>query len=117
MSQVRKFLDGGQTAPVKRKVPGADPVIIEQTPVEETVTTPKSYIIIDGEKFENTEEERQKLRDYFASVANERGGSSTLSQIADLAEKAALEGGNLTYDTPSNLFSYKDSAGIDQKID
>lgn len=117
MSQVRKFQDGGQTEPVKRKVPGADPVVIEQTPVEEAVTTPKSYIIIDGEKFENTEEERQKLRDYFARVANARGGSQVLSQIADLAEKAAIEGGNLTYDTPSNLFSYKDSAGVDQKID
>lgn len=117
MSQVRKFQDGGQTEPVKRKVPGADPVVIEQTPVEETVTTPKSYIIIDGEKFENTEEERQKLRDYFARVADARGGSQVLSQIADLAEKAAEEGGSLTYDTPSNLFSYKDSAGVDQKID
>lgn len=117
MSQVRKFQEGGQTEPVKRKVPGADPVVIEQTPVEEAVTTPKSYIIIDGEKFENTEEERQKLRDYFARVANARGGSQVLSQIADLAEKAAIEGGNLTYDTPSNLFSYRDSAGVDQKID
>lgn len=117
MSQVRKFQDGGQTEPVKRKVPGADPVVIEQTPVEEAVTTPKSYIIIDGEKFENTEEERQKLRDYFARVADARGGSQVLSQIADLAEKAAIEGGNLTYDTPSNLFSYRDSAGVDQKID
>lgn len=118
MSQVRKFQEGGAaTEPVKRKVPGADPVVIEQTPVTEEVATPKSYIIIDGEKFENTEEERQRLRNYFAKVSEGRGGSQTLSQIVEIAEKAAREGGNLTYDTPSNLFSYVDPEGTDQFID
>lgn len=80
MSQVRKYSSGGATeetqqttAPARRMVPGMAPVVVETTHTEESPT--KSYIIIDGEKIANTEEERQKLRNYAASVAEEHGGS------------------------------------------
>lgn len=83
MSQVRKYSSGGATeetqqttAPARRMVPGMAPVVVETTHTEESTESPtKSYIIIDGEKIANTEEERQKLRNYAASVAEEHGGS------------------------------------------
>lgn len=84
MSQVRKYDTGGsvqekpktQTPPARRIVPGMTPVVVQATASEETTETPiKSYIIIDGEKIANTEEERQKLREYAARVSDPNGGS------------------------------------------
>lgn len=117
MSQVRKYSSGGATeemqqttAPARRMVPGMAPVVVETTPTEESTESPtKSYIIIDGEKIANTEEERQKLRNYAASVAEEHGGSPIWNDIINKAEELANSehGGDLIYDTPSNGLSYR----------
>lgn len=80
MSQVRKYDTGGsvqekpktQTPPARRIVPGMTPVVVQTTASETPI---KSYIIIDGEKIANTEEERQKLREYAVHVSDPNGGS------------------------------------------
>ena len=98
MSQVRKYQEGGIT-PIKKDdetkvveqitpvVPGLEEIILKQKTVpttKQSIQKPTSYIILDGEKFENNEENRQKIAQYFAKVADPNGGSKALNQIKDL---------------------------------
>lgn len=132
MSQVRKYQSGGTTPekkeeeiittqePVKAIVPGLEEVILKETAKPETEATiqkPTSYIILDGEKFENNEENRRKVAQYFAKVANPNGGSRTLNQIKDLIFEASQNGYTINYDTPGNEFSYIDPNGQSHFID
>jgi len=132
MSQVRKYQSGG-TAPEKKEeeivtpqepikpiVPGLEEIILKETAKPETEATiqkPTSYIILDGEKFENNEENRKKVAQYFAKVANPNGGSQTLNQIKDLIFEASQNGYTINYDTPGNEFSYIDPSGQSHFID
>ena len=98
MSQVRKYQEGGVT-PIKKDneiqvaeqitpvVPGLEEITLKQKTVpttEQSKQKPTSYIILDGEKFENNEENRQKVAQYFSKVADPNGGSKALNQIKDL---------------------------------
>lgn len=138
MSQVRKYQEGGvapedkkketvvevqQSAtqePVKPIVPGLEEIILKETAKPETETTiqkPTSYIILDGEKFENNEENRQKAAKYFARVSDPNGGSQIFNQIKDLMFEASQNGYTINYDTPGNQFSYIDPQGQSHFID
>ncbi len=131
MSQVRKYQEGGIT-PIKKDdetqvveqitsvVPGLEEIILKQKTVpttEQTIQKPTSYIILDGEKFENNEENRQKIAQYFAKVADPNGGSKALNQIKDLIFEASQNGYSINYDTPGNELSYIDSTGQSHFID
>ena len=131
MSQVRKYQEGGIT-PIKKDnetqvveqitpvVPGLEEIILKQKTVpttEQTIQKPTSYIILDGEKFENNEENRQKIAQYFAKVADPNGGSKALNQIKDLIFEASQNGYSINYDTPGNELSYIDPTGQSHFID
>lgn len=131
MSQVRKYQEGG-TTPIKKDeetqvveqvtpvVPGLEEITLKQKvepTTEQTIQKPTSYIILDGEKFENNEENRQKVAQYFAKVANPNGGSRTLNQIKNLIFEASKNGYTINYDTPGNELSYIDSTGQSHFID
>lgn len=131
MSQVRKYQEGGIT-PIKKDnetqvveqitpvVPGLEEIILKQKTVpttEQSIQKPTSYIILDGEKFENNEENRQKIAQYFAKVANPNGGSKALNQIKDLIFEASQNGYSINYDTPGNELSYIDPTGQSHFID
>ena len=131
MSQVRKYQEGGIT-PIKKEnetqvveqitpvVPGLEEIILKQKTVpttEQTIQKPTSYIILDGEKFENNEENRQKIAQYFAKVADPNGGSKALNQIKDLIFEASQNGYSINYDTPGNELSYIDPTGQSHFID
>lgn len=131
MSQVRKYQEGGIT-PIKKDdetqvveqitpvVPGLEEIILKQKTVpttEQTIQKPTSYIILDGEKFENNEENRQKVAQYFAKVADPNGGSKALNQIKDLIFEASQNGYSINYDTPGNELSYIDPTGQSHFID
>ena len=111
MSQVRKYQEGGIT-PIKKDnetqvveqitpvVPGLEEIILKQKTVpttEQSIQKPTSYIILDGEKFENNEENRQKIAQYFAKVADPNGGSKALNQIKDLIFEASQNGYSINY--------------------
>lgn len=137
MSQVRKYQEGGVTpedkkketvveaqqpvtGPVKPVVPGLEEIILKETAKPETEATiqkPTSYIILDGEKFENNEENRQKAAKYFARVSDPNGGSQIFNQIKDLMFEASQNGYTINYDTPGNQFSYIDPQGQSHFID
>lgn len=138
MSQVRKYQEGGTTPedkkketvvevqqpatqePVKPIVPGLEEIILKETAKPETEATiqkPTSYIILDGEKFENNEENRQKAAKYFARVSDPNGGSQIFNQIKDLMFEASQNGYTINYDTPGNQFSYIDPQGQSHFID
>lgn len=131
MSQVRKYQEGGIT-PIKKDdetqvveqitpvVPGLEEIILKQKTVpttEQSIQKPTSYIILDGEKFENNEENRQKIAQYFAKVADPNGGSKALNQIKDLIFEASQNGYSINYDTPGNELSYIDPTGQSHFID
>lgn len=131
MSQVRKYQEGGIT-PIKKDdetqvveqitpvVPGLEEIILKQKTVpttEQAIQKPTSYIILDGEKFENNEENRQKVAQYFAKVADPNGGSKALNQIKDLIFEASQNGYSINYDTPGNELSYIDPTGQSHFID
>lgn len=131
MSQVRKYQEGGIT-PIKKDdetqvveqitpvVPGLEEIILKQKTVpttEQSIQKPTSYIILDGEKFENNEENRQKIAQYFAKVADPNGGSKALNQIKDLIFEASQNGYSINYDTPGNELSYIDQTGQSHFID
>ena len=131
MSQVRKYQEGGIT-PIKKDnetqvveqitpvVPGLEEIILKQKTVpttEQTIQKPTSYIILDGEKFENNEENRQKIAQYFAKVSDPNGGSKALNQIKDLIFEASQNGYSINYDTPGNELSYIDPTGQSHFID
>ena len=131
MSQVRKYQEGGIT-PIKKDnetqvveqitpvVPGLEEIILKQKTVpttEQSIQKPISYIILDGEKFENNEENRQKIAQYFAKVADPNGGSKALNQIKDLIFEASQNGYSINYDTPGNELSYIDPTGQSHFID
>lgn len=131
MSQVRKYQEGGIT-PIKKDdetqvveqitpvVPGLEEIILKQKTIpttEQTIQKPTSYIILDGEKFENNEENRQKIAQYFAKVADPNGGSKALNQIKDLIFEASQNGYSINYDTPGNELSYIDPTGQSHFID
>ena len=95
-------------------------IILKQKTVpttEQTIQKPTSYIILDGEKFENNEENRQKVAQYFAKVADPNGGSKALNQIKDLIFEASQNGYSINYDTPGNELSYIDPTGQSHFID
>lgn len=131
MSQVRKYQEGGIT-PIKKDdetkvveqitpvVPGLEEIILKQKTVpttKQSIQKPTSYIILDGEKFENNEENRQKIAQYFAKVADPNGGSKALNQIKDLIFEASQNGYSINYDTPGNELSYIDPTGQSHFID
>lgn len=131
MSQVRKYQEGGVT-PIKKDnetqvaeqitpvVPGLEEITLKQKTVpttEQSIQKPTSYIILDGEKFENNEENRQKVAQYFAKVADPNGGSKALNQIKDLIFEASQNGYSINYDTPGNELSYIDPTGQNHFID
>lgn len=131
MSQVRKYQEGGIT-PIKKDnetqvaeqitpvVPGLEEITLKQKTVpttEQSIQKPTSYIILDGEKFENNEENRQKVAQYFAKVADPNGGSKALNQIKDLIFEASQNGYSINYDTPGNELSYIDPTGQSHFID
>lgn len=131
MSQVRKYQEGGVT-PIKKDneiqvaeqitpvVPGLEEITLKQKTVpttEQSKQKPTSYIILDGEKFENNEENRQKVAQYFSKVANPNGGSKALNQIKDLIFEASQNGYSINYDTPGNELSYIDPTGQSHFID
>lgn len=131
MSQVRKYQEGGVT-PIKKDnetqvaeqitpvVPGLEEITLKQKTVpttEQSIQKPTSYIILDGEKFENNEENRQKVAQYFAKVADPNGGSKALNQIKDLIFEASQNGYSINYDTPGNELSYIDPTGQSHFID
>lgn len=135
MSQVRKYQEGGKSPeekkkeetivetpqePIKPVVPGLEEITLKQKvepTTEQTIQKPTSYIILDGEKFENNEENRQKVAQYFAKVANPNGGSRTLNQIKDLIFEASQNGYTINYNTPGNELSYIDPTGQSHFID
>lgn len=135
MSQVRKYQQGGTTPedkkketvvvetptePIKPVVPGLEEIVLKETAkpeTEPTIQKPTSYIILDGEKFENNEENRKKVAQYFAKVADPNGGSAMLNQIKDLIFEASQNGYTINYDTPGNRFSYIDPQGQSHFID
>lgn len=131
MSQVRKYQEGGVT-PIKKDneiqvaeqitpvVPGLEEITLKQKTVpttEQSKQKPTSYIILDGEKFENNEENRQKVAQYFSKVADPNGGSKALNQIKDLIFEASQNGYSINYDTPGNELSYIDPTGQSHFID
>lgn len=131
MSQVRKYQEGGIT-PIKKDnetqvaeqitpvVPGLEEITLKQKTVpttEQSKQKPTSYIILDGEKFENNEENRQKVAQYFSKVADPNGGSKALNQIKDLIFEASQNGYSINYDTPGNELSYIDPTGQSHFID
>lgn len=131
MSQVRKYQEGGVT-PIKKDneiqvaeqitpvVPGLEEITLKQKTVpttEQSKQKPTSYIILDGEKFENNEENRQKVAQYFSKVADPNGGSKALNQIKDLIFEASQNGYSINYDTPGNELSYIDPTGQSYFID
>ena len=131
MSQVRKYQEGGIT-PIKKGnetqvaeqitpvVPGLEEITLKQKTVpttEQSKQKPTSYIILDGEKFENNEENRQKVAQYFSKVADPNGGSKALNQIKDLIFEASQNGYSINYDTPGNELSYIDPTGQSHFID
>ena len=131
MSQVRKYQEGGIT-PIKKDnetqvaeqitpvVPGLEEITLKQKTVpttEQSKQKPTSYIILDGEKFENNEENRQKVAQYFSKVADPNGGSKALNQIKDLIFEASQNGYSINYDTPGNELSYIDPTGQSYFID
>lgn len=131
MSQVRKYQEGGVT-PIKKDneiqvaeqitpvLPGLEEITLKQKTVpttEQSKQKPTSYIILDGEKFENNEENRQKVAQYFSKVADPNGGSKALNQIKDLIFEASQNGYSINYDTPGNELSYIDPTGQSHFID
>ena len=131
MSQVRKYQEGGIT-PIKKDnetqvaeqitpvVPGLEEITLKQKTVpttEQSKQKPTSYIILDGEKFENNEQNRQKVAQYFSKVADPNGGSKALNQIKDLIFEASQNGYSINYDTPGNELSYIDPTGQSYFID
>ena len=105
---------------IKPLVPGLEEITLKETAkpsTEETLKKHTSYIVLDGEKFENTEENRQKIARYFAQVADPHGGSQILNQIKDLMFEASQNGYTINYDTPGNEFSYIDPQGQSHFID
>ena len=131
MSQVRKYQEGGVT-PIKKDneiqvaeqitpvVPGLEEITLKQKTVpttEQSKQKPTSYIILDGEKFENNDENRQKVAQYFSKVADPNGGSKALNQIKDLIFEASQNGYSINYDTPGNELSYIDPTGQSYFID
>ncbi len=131
MSQVRKYQEGGVT-PIKKDneiqvaeqitpvVPGLEEITLKQKTVpttEQSKQKPTSYIILDGEKFENNEENRQKVAQYFSKVADPNGVSKALNQIKDLIFEASQNGYSINYDTPGNELSYIDPTGQSHFID
>lgn len=131
MSQVRKYQEGGIT-PIKKDnetqvaeqitpvVPGLEEITLKQKTVpttEQSKQKPTSYIILDGEKFENNEENRQKVAQYFSKVADPNGESKALNQIKDLIFEASQNGYSINYDTPGNELSYIDPTGQSHFID
>lgn len=131
MSQVRKYQEGGVTSIKKDNeiqvaeqitpvVPGLEEITLKQKTVpttEQSKQKPTSYIILDGEKFENNEENRQKVAQYFSKVADPNGGSKALNQIKDLIFEASQNGYSINYDTPGNELSYIDPTGQSHFID
>ena len=132
MSQVRKYQTGGITPekkeeevvvtqePVKAIVPGLEEVVLKENTKPETgVTTqkPTSYVILNGKKYENNEELRDWINEYFATVADSNGGDEIFNQISDLINKASTTGESVSYKKPGSEFAYIGLDGKGQYID
>lgn len=132
MSQVRKYQTGGITPekkeeevvvtqePVKAIVPGLEEIVLKENTKPETgVTTqkPTSYVILNGKKYENNEELRDWINEYFATVADSNGGDEIFNQISDLINKASTTGESVSYKKPGSEFAYIGLDGKGQYID
>ena len=132
MSQVRKYQTGGITPekkeeevvvtqePVKAIVPGLEEVVLKENTKPETGVTaqkPTSYVILNGKKYENNEELRDWINEYFATVADSNGGDEIFNQISDLINKASTTGESVSYKKPGSEFAYIGLDGKGQYID
>ena len=132
MSQVRKYQSGGTAPekkeeevvtvqePVKAVVPGLEEIILKETAKPETETTiqkPTSYLILNGKKYENSDELRDWVNEYFATVAEPNGGDEIFNQISDLINKASTTGESVSFKKPGSVFTYIGLDGNGQYID
>lgn len=110
MSQVRKYQSGG-TTPEKEKtksfIPGLEEVTLKEPANKTNVNEiPKSYFILDGEKFENNDANRQYFKNYLASLVETPGDSPWFSQMSDLVDQAATTGGNIEFKTGEGTIDF-----------
>lgn len=132
MSQVRKYQSGGTAPekkeeevvttqePVKAVVPGLEEVVLKETAKPETEATiqkPTSYLILNGKKYENSDELRDWVNEYFATAADPNGGDEIFNQISDLINKASTTGESVSFKKPGSVFTYIGLDGNGQYID